>query len=372
MVAPTMTGKSLVAGSTTGQVLHSDVPLSFWGGVDPSNGVVIDKHHPLCGQSLTGRIVAIPGGRGSCGGSATIFEMLLNDTAPAALVFSQSETILTIGVVIAEELFDRSIPVLRVDEATLTRLASATTVTIRDGIDHGWRRRQAGSPSHLRTFLTQLVSSSLRARSAVPGRRLRRSSADRHADRASSRRSGGCVTAYRRRDGAHRWDLLSRAGEPEVRHHATRPWRPCPRPVDARTPSVSTGSGGKSHGVPVSMGEPSEQLADAYLQMGVEPTYTCAPYLLRERPRFGQQIASGESIAVVYFNSVIGARTMKYPNYLDILLAITGRAPDAVHRGRRPKTDRPVRRSTADPHRPQTSTPSSAITSERLRRTTSP
>ncbi|MCA0374983.1 MAG: aconitase X [Gemmatimonadetes bacterium] len=78
-----------------------------------------------------------------------------------------------------------------------------------------------------------------------------------------------------------------------------------------------------------SLGEPSEGLAEAYVQMGARATYTCAPYLLADRPRFGQQIAFAESNAVAFANSALGARTMKYPDYLDILIALTGRAPKA-------------------------------------------
>jgi predicted aconitase len=82
-------------------------------------------------------------------------------------------------------------------------------------------------------------------------------------------------------------------------------------------------------GVPEDLGVPSDDLADAYVEMGVRPTYTCAPYLLEGAPVLGQQIAWAESNAVVFANSVLGARTMKYPDYLDILVALTGRAPDA-------------------------------------------
>ncbi len=67
----------------------------------------------------------------------------------------------------------------------------------------------------------------------------------------------------------------------------------------------------------------------AYQSMGAIPTWTCAPYQTRWQPRFGQQIAWGESNAIVYANSVIGARTERYPDLLDICCAITGRAPAA-------------------------------------------
>ena len=65
----------------------------------------------------------------------------------------------------------------------------------------------------------------------------------------------------------------------------------------------------------------------AYERMGAAPTWTCAPYQTQMRPFFGQQIAWGESNAIAFANSVIGARTERYPDLLDICCAITGRVP---------------------------------------------
>jgi hypothetical protein len=65
----------------------------------------------------------------------------------------------------------------------------------------------------------------------------------------------------------------------------------------------------------------------AYERMGCIPIWTCAPYQSEFKPTFGQQIAWGESNAIVYANSVIGARTERYPDMLDICAAITGRVP---------------------------------------------
>src|SRR5258706_4073480 len=65
----------------------------------------------------------------------------------------------------------------------------------------------------------------------------------------------------------------------------------------------------------------------AYEKMGAVPTWTCAPYQTHMRPAFGQQIAWGESNAIAFANSVIGARTERYPDLLDICCAITGRVP---------------------------------------------
>jgi predicted aconitase len=65
----------------------------------------------------------------------------------------------------------------------------------------------------------------------------------------------------------------------------------------------------------------------AYERMGASPTWTCAPYQTKMRPSFGQQVAWGESNAIAFANSVIGARTERYPDLLDVCCAITGRVP---------------------------------------------
>jgi predicted aconitase len=71
----------------------------------------------------------------------------------------------------------------------------------------------------------------------------------------------------------------------------------------------------------------ARRLMDTYLAMGCEPTWTCAPYQLQQRPGLGAQVAWGESNAVVFANSVLGARTNRYGDFLDICCAVTGRAP---------------------------------------------
>jgi cis-L-3-hydroxyproline dehydratase len=71
------------------------------------------------------------------------------------------------------------------------------------------------------------------------------------------------------------------------------------------------------------------RLGQAYLRMGARPTFTCAPYQTEHAPKFGEQIAWSESNAVAFANSVIGARTNRYGDYLDICCALTGRVPAA-------------------------------------------
>jgi len=82
-------------------------------------------------------------------------------------------------------------------------------------------------------------------------------------------------------------------------------------------------------GVPEDFAAKATCLAKAYTDMGCVPTWTCAPYQGYLTPRFGQQIAWGESNAVVYANSVLGARTNRYGDFMDICAAITGRVPKA-------------------------------------------
>lgn len=74
-------------------------------------------------------------------------------------------------------------------------------------------------------------------------------------------------------------------------------------------------------------------LMDAYTALGTRPTWTCAPYQSGHRPAFGEHVAWAESNAIVFANSVLGARTARYGDFLDICAAITGRAPLAgLHR----------------------------------------
>ena len=99
-----------------------------------------------------------------------------------------------------------------------------------------------------------------------------------------------------------------------------------------RVPSTLNVSGVDEFGwrewsVPGAWAEKARRQMRAYASMGTTPTWTCAPYQTEHAPRFGQQIAWGESNAVAFANSVLGARTERYPDLLDICAAITGRAP---------------------------------------------
>jgi predicted aconitase len=81
--------------------------------------------------------------------------------------------------------------------------------------------------------------------------------------------------------------------------------------------------------MPEALATEARELMDAYVGMGCRPTWTCAPYQLPERPAFGTHVAWAESNAIVFANSVLGARTDRYGDFIDICCAITGRAPEA-------------------------------------------
>jgi len=80
-------------------------------------------------------------------------------------------------------------------------------------------------------------------------------------------------------------------------------------------------------GIPEELGKPASALADSLTNLGATPTFTCAPYLLEGAPKLGEQVTWAESNAVIFANSVLGARTQKYADFLDVFISLTGRAP---------------------------------------------
>ena len=129
----TLSARSILAGTASGPIIAAGEALSFWGGVDPATGRVIDVHHPLHGVTITGGILMMPSSRGSCTGSGVLLDLALTGRAPAALVFSEAEDVLTLGALIAAEIFGKSLPVLRLSHDAYDALCRAKTATISDG-----------------------------------------------------------------------------------------------------------------------------------------------------------------------------------------------------------------------------------------------
>lgn len=89
-----------------------DEPLSLWGGIDPASGEIIDVHHPQRGANVSGRVLVMPGGRGSSSSASVLAEAVRAGTAPAAIVLGEPDLILSIGSAVAEELYGKRIPVV--------------------------------------------------------------------------------------------------------------------------------------------------------------------------------------------------------------------------------------------------------------------
>jgi uncharacterized protein len=126
-------GRALIGGSASGTTLVLDDSLSFWGGVDPASGTLIDPHHPQRGATLTGSVLVLPAGRGSSSSSSVLAEMARLDTAPAALILAEPDLILAIGAAVAEELYGRIIPLIVVDHPTFASIPNGVPADVRDG-----------------------------------------------------------------------------------------------------------------------------------------------------------------------------------------------------------------------------------------------
>jgi uncharacterized protein len=97
-----MEGRVIYAGQVEGTALVSRQGISFFGGVDPDSGIVVEKGHELEGQSIAGKILIFPTGKGSTVGSYTIYRLKQNGQAPLGIVNRECETITAVGCIIAE------------------------------------------------------------------------------------------------------------------------------------------------------------------------------------------------------------------------------------------------------------------------------
>ncbi|MFI4988865.1 MAG: aconitase X swivel domain-containing protein [Alphaproteobacteria bacterium] len=125
--------KVVIDGSTEGRVLRLAAPISFWGGVDPASGRVIDARHPDRGLVIGGRILCLPGMIGSSSASAVMLELLRAGLAPAALILGESDAILALGVVVGRELGYPAIPILELAASEQAKLPQGALVRIGEG-----------------------------------------------------------------------------------------------------------------------------------------------------------------------------------------------------------------------------------------------
>ncbi|WP_227307942.1 cis-3-hydroxy-L-proline dehydratase [Acidisoma cellulosilyticum] len=310
----------ILSGQAFGPVIATKEALSFWGGVDPATGIVIDIHHPLHGVSLTGAILLMPTSRGSCSGSGVLLDMALTGLAPAALVFSEEEDVLTLGALIAAEMFAKAVPVLRLSPQAFRDLSNARTARISERLIEtdnltiplaplaaqalDLTEQDRAMLSGLHGEAAQQAMRIICAMAAMQGATQLVDVTQVHID--------GCI--YASPANLTFAERMADAGAKVI--------------VPTTTNAISVDRAHwRAQGVPTGFGEPAARLADAYISMGCSPSFTCAPYLLDSAPSAGDCIAWAESNAVIFANTVLGARTAKHPDFLDLCIALTGRAP---------------------------------------------
>ena len=123
-------GCPVVSGRAAGGVLKSDQSISFWGGVDPRTGKIVDPLHDLFGQSVAGRVLAFPLGKGSSTGSLILLELARVGLAPAAMVTIHCEPILATGPIVIQHFYGRQIPVMTLSARDFARLETGQQVVV--------------------------------------------------------------------------------------------------------------------------------------------------------------------------------------------------------------------------------------------------
>ncbi len=117
-----VTGRTIYSGKAAGEALVTSQGISFFGGVDPGTGVVVERGHELEGQSIAGKVLVFPTGKGSTVGSYTLYRLKYSGKAPAAIINATCETITAVGCIISE------IPC--VDQVDIERIYTGERISI--------------------------------------------------------------------------------------------------------------------------------------------------------------------------------------------------------------------------------------------------
>jgi predicted aconitase with swiveling domain len=124
----------LLAGQGAGLVLALTHPISFWGGVDPKTGLIIDARHPERGQSIAGKVLALPGMIGSSSAAAVMLELVHAGRSPTALLMPEPDAILLLGIIVAREMGWPVPPAYRLSAADQRTLHGQTVSIADDGV----------------------------------------------------------------------------------------------------------------------------------------------------------------------------------------------------------------------------------------------
>ena len=258
--------------------------------------------------------------RGSCTGSAVLLGLALVNKAPAALVFREPEDVLTLGAVIANTMYSAKIAVLRIEEHHYKKLVLTNFATLNDHV---------------------LVADSFSLELSVLDKTCL--ALNEHDQKMLNGEEGAAIQIAMQTictmglvNGAQELTDISRAhidgciyaSPANLTFAQTLQERGAKVRVPTTMNAISVDyANWRKQGTDPEFGMAAQSLADAYLAMGAEPSFTCAPYLREDRPAQDEAIGWAESNAVVYANSALGARTNKHPDFLDLFIAMTGRAP---------------------------------------------
>ena len=115
-------GRTIYQGKAAGQALVTTQGISFFGGIDPETGVVVERGHELEGQRISGKVLVFPTGKGSTVGSYTLYRLKHNGLAPAAIINAACETITAVGCIISEIPCVDQIAIEQISSDVLTRI----------------------------------------------------------------------------------------------------------------------------------------------------------------------------------------------------------------------------------------------------------
>ena len=312
----------LVKSNAKGKIFVCDEGLSFWGGVDPTTGSIIDTHHPNHGSLLSGQFVLMPTSRGSCSGSGVLLQLAQNGLAPSALVFYEPEEILTLGAIVADQLFGKKIAILRVSKDIYSELCEAHQAEILENTlifgSNAINLKELNIGTlHLSTNDRRVLNGEHGAAQKIAMETICKMAVIQDASKLIDITRGhidGCILA-------HDANLIFAEKMYQLGAKINIPTTINAISVDRNN--------WQSQGVATGFGNKASRLADAYVKMGAHPTFTCAPYLLDDKPSEDEVIGWSESNAVIYANSILGAKTQKHPDYFDLFVSMTGRAPKA-------------------------------------------
>jgi uncharacterized protein len=118
-------GDVLVSGTANAAKILLEKPLSFWGGYDSNAGRIIDRTHPAVGESLAGKIMVMAHAKGSSSSSSVLAEAIRNGTGPAGIILRERDLIISIGAIVAGELYNLSVPVVCLSSSVFDQVVSS-------------------------------------------------------------------------------------------------------------------------------------------------------------------------------------------------------------------------------------------------------